>query len=161
MSETFREIVRVQGVNLDGSRKVAYALTGIKGVGLRLANIVVKTSGLDKNRRLGHFSESEISKIERALEELGENSKQDWIFNRRKDLETGEDVHIVGSDLDLREKADIDRMKATNSWKGYRHSYGLKVRGQKTKATGRKKSKAIGVKKREALRRLRATSESR
>ena len=156
MSETLREIVRVRGVNLNGSRKVAYALTGIKGVGLRLANIVVKMAGLNKDRRLGSLSESEVSKIEKTLGETEENNEYGWLLNRRKELMTGDDQHLTGPDLDLRIKADVDRMKATNSWKGYRHSYGLKVRGQKTKVTGRK-SKVVGVRKREAIRRLKTT----
>jgi small subunit ribosomal protein S13 len=36
-------------------------------------------------------------------------------------------------------------MKEMNSWRGYRHAYGLKVRGQRTRSTGRK-GKAVGVK---------------
>ncbi|NLE05551.1 MAG: 30S ribosomal protein S13, partial [Crenarchaeota archaeon] len=32
------------------------------------------------------------------------------------------------------------------SWRGYRHAYGLKVRGQRTKTTGRA-GKSLGVKK--------------
>jgi small subunit ribosomal protein S13 len=59
----------------------------------------------------------------------------------------------VGSDLVLQTKADIDQMKKMKSWKGIRHTYGLKVRGQRTRTTGRK-GKAIGVKKKRALRKL-------
>jgi small subunit ribosomal protein S13 len=41
-------------------------------------------------------------------------------------------------------------MKDTKSWRGYRHAYGLKVRGQRTKTTGRA-GKALGVKKKEIM----------
>ena len=44
-------------------------------------------------------------------------------------------------------------MKRMDSWKGRRHSYGLKVRGQKTRTTGRKR-RALGVRRRQAIGRL-------
>jgi small subunit ribosomal protein S13 len=45
---------------------------------------------------------------------------------------------------------DIEQMKNIKSWRGYRHAYGLKVRGQRTKTTGRG-GKALGVKKKELI----------
>jgi small subunit ribosomal protein S13 len=41
---------------------------------------------------------------------------------------------------------DIDREKTIFSWRGYRHMFGLRVRGQCTRTTGRKGG-AVGVKK--------------
>ena len=61
-------------------------------------------------------------------------------------METGKNVHIIGSDMTLAIRNDIEREKTTNSWKGYRHTFGLKVRGQRTRCTGRKGG-AVGVKK--------------
>jgi small subunit ribosomal protein S13 len=72
-----------------------------------------------------------------------------WLLNRRKNLETGKDMHLISADLVLRTKMDIEQMKEIKSWRGYRHAYGLKVRGQRTRTTGRK-GKALGVKKKEA-----------
>ena len=63
-----------------------------------------------------------------------------------KDPETGKDVHLTGSDLDLSVKRDIDLMKEIRSWKGERHARGLKVRGQRTKTTARR-GRSIGVSK--------------
>jgi len=60
-----------------------------------------------------------------------------WMVNRKKDLVTGEDLHIIGNRLELSVRRDIDRMKRIRSYKGVRHHRGLKVRGQKTKSTGR------------------------
>jgi small subunit ribosomal protein S13 len=45
---------------------------------------------------------------------------------------------------------DIEQMKNIKSWRGYRHAYGLKVRGQRTKTTGRA-GKALGVKKKDLV----------
>jgi len=66
------------------------------------------------------------------------------MFNRRKDTQTGRDLHLLASDLTLREREDIDLMRETRSWKGERHSLGLKVRGQRTKTTARK-GRSVGV----------------
>ncbi|MCK5562814.1 30S ribosomal protein S13, partial [Candidatus Bathyarchaeota archaeon] len=49
-------------------------------------------------------------------------------------------------------KSDIEELKKTRSWRGYRHAYGLKVRGQKTRTTGRS-GKAMGVRKKALMRR--------
>jgi small subunit ribosomal protein S13 len=72
------------------------------------------------------------------------------MFNRRKDSDTGKDVHLLAADLVLKTKTDIDQAKEIRSWRGYRHAYGLKVRGQRTKTTGRA-GKALGVKKKTLL----------
>ena len=69
-----------------------------------------------------------------------------WAFNRKRDPETGETKQLVGSDLDLAIKSDVDRERNIQSWKGVRHSLGLKVRGQRTRTTGRK-GKTVGVRK--------------
>jgi len=71
-----------------------------------------------------------------------------WLLNRSKDIETGRGIHQIGSELVLQTKTDIDRMKGIKSWRGFRHAHGLKVRGQRTKTTGRK-GKAVGVKKKQ------------
>ena len=67
-------------------------------------------------------------------------------MNRRKDVETGEDKHLITSDIDFTVRNDVEREKATGSWRGYRHMFGLKVRGQRTRCTGRKGG-AVGVAK--------------
>jgi len=66
--------------------------------------------------------------------------------NRHKDPETGQDLQFIGPDLSLLIKTDINKMIQLRSWTGTRHSLGLKVRGQRTKTTGRT-GRAVGVKK--------------
>ena len=69
-----------------------------------------------------------------------------WFLNRRQDIETGEDMHLVTSDIAFNIRNDVEREKTLFSWRGYRHMYGLKVRGQRTRCTGRKGG-AVGVAK--------------
>jgi len=147
MSTEFKHIVRLAGSDLEGSRKVVYALTKIKGINIRLAEAIVKKVNIPQDKRLGFLSESEIRRIEDAIMNIASFDIPKWLLNRRKDLESGEDIHLITSDLDLKMKEDIEREKAMKSWKGYRHSYGLKVRGQRTRTTGRK-GRTVGVKKR-------------
>ena len=65
---------------------------------------------------------------------------------------TGDDLHMIASDLDLRNRDDIELMRETRSWKGERHSRGLKVRGQRTKTTGRT-GRSVGVSKKRVMQR--------
>ncbi len=146
MSKEFRYITRIVETDLNGTLKVAQAITKIKGIGTNIATAIVKKSGVDPEARLGFLSEQELQKIEDIIKNPTKHNFPAWLFNRQKDLETGKDIHLTGSDLVLQTKTDIDLMKSSKSWKGYRHSYGLKVRGQRTKCTARK-GKAIGVKK--------------
>jgi len=147
MSAEFRHIVRLAGRDLDGTRKVAYALKQIKGINIRLADAIAKKAEVPPDKRLGFLSEAEIRRIEDVISNIDNYNVPSWLLNRRKDLETGRDIHLITSDLDLRVKGDIEREQAMKSWRGYRHSYGLKVRGQRTRTTGRK-GRVVGVKKR-------------
>ncbi len=147
MSREFNYIVRLHGSNLDGTKLIPYALCEIKGVGIRVARAIVKNLGLDPFERLGALSDGDIRQLEEILENPASRGIPTWMLNRRKDMYTGEDVHLLTSDLTLREKEDIDLMRETRSWKGERHARGLKVRGQKTKTTARK-GRSIGVSRR-------------
>jgi small subunit ribosomal protein S13 len=146
MSQEYRHILRIMGKDVQGTLKTVYALTQIKGISLRLSNAILKKAGVNPDLRVGYLTETEIDKIEDIIKEPAKYGLPNWLFNRRKDTETGKDVHLIGADLVLRTKMDIDQAKEIKSWRGYRHAYGLKVRGQRTKTTGRA-GKALGVKK--------------
>ena len=144
MSREFNYIVRLHGSNLDGTKLLPYALCDLKGIGIRVSKTMIKKLGLDSSLRLGSLSEADVRRLEEILDNPASGGIPNWMLNRRKDLETGKDVHLLGSDLTLRVKDDIDLMKETRSWKGNRHARGLKVRGQRTKTTARK-GRSVGV----------------
>jgi small subunit ribosomal protein S13 len=158
MSEEFRHILRITGTDVEGTLKAPYALTKIKGISLSLANAILKKAGIDPNIRVGFLTEANIERIEEIIKDPTKHGIPSWLLNKRKDTETGEDKHLISANLILRTKMDIDQMKEIKSWRGYRHAYGLKVRGQRTKTTGRS-GKALGVKKKAILRP--ATTESK
>lgn len=146
MSKEFKHIIRIKGTDLEGSKKVTYGLTKIKGVGVSMANTIVKIGELKADTRLGNLTDTEISKIEEIISDFSKYSIPSRLVNRRKDVDSGRDIHLITADLTLRIKNDIDFMKNIKSWKGIRHSLGLKVRGQRTKCTGRT-GRSVGVKK--------------
>lgn len=151
MSEEFRHILRIIDTDVDGTLKAPYALKKIKGISLSLANAILKKAGVDPNIRAGLLTEANIEKIEEIIKDPTKHGIPNWLLNKRKDVETGEDKHLISADLILRTKMDIEQMKEIKSWRGYRHAYGLKVRGQRTKTTGRS-GKALGVKKKAIIR---------
>ncbi len=144
MSREFNYIVRLHGSNLDGTKLLPYALCDLKGVGIRVSKTMIKKLGLDPSLRMGTLSEADVRRLEEILDNPVSGGIPNWMLNRRKDLETGKDIHLLGSDLTLRVRDDIDLMKETRSWKGNRHARGLKVRGQRTKTAARK-GRSVGV----------------
>jgi len=145
MSNEFRHILRITGTDIDGTLKMPYALKRIKGVNLTLANAILEKAGINPEKRAGFLTESELERMEEIINDPTKFELPNWLLNRRKDLETGKDLHLIRADLGLKTKTDIKQMKEIKSWRGYRHAYGLKVRGQRTRTTGRK-GKAVGVK---------------
>ena len=139
-------MLRITGADVQGTLKTIYALTEIKGISLSLANAILKKANVNPDVRVGFLSEADVSKLEEIIQNPAAHNLPAWLLNRRKDTETGKDTHIISADLVLKTKMDIDHAKEIRSWRGYRHAYGLKVRGQRTKTTGRA-GKALGVKK--------------
>ncbi|MHA1727877.1 MAG: 30S ribosomal protein S13 [Promethearchaeota archaeon] len=133
----FRNLVRMIGTNLEGNRLVESALRQIKGVGARLAQAAVRMAEIDLNTRMGLLNEEECEKLEQIIKNPVKFGIPGWMTNRQKDLRTGENHHLSGTEVDLLLKMDVDRMKRMRSWKGIRHRLNLKVRGQRTRSTGR------------------------
>jgi small subunit ribosomal protein S13 len=137
--KNFREKVffRQLRTQVDGNAKVEYGLTQIKGVGRRFSQAIVRVAKINPNIRIGAIPEKDLQRIEEIILDPIKNGVPNWMVNRKKDLRTGEDLHIIGNRLDITFKRDIDRMKKIKSYKGVRHHLRLKVRGQRTRSTGR------------------------
>jgi len=136
MQSSFKHVVRLANRDLSGFDQVHYALQKIKGIGFNTAIAICRLTNIDPYRRLGSLSDEEIKSIENCILSLNEKVPS-WFLNRPKDPETGKHLHFIESDLILKVREDIEKMKAMKSWKGIRHAAGLKVRGQSTRTTGR------------------------
>ena len=132
----FRFIVRIANTDLDGNKSIVTALAGIKGVGIRLAEIIADRVEVSRKGKIGDLTEDKTDDIENLVLEMAEDIPT-WLFNRKKDYESGEDIHIIGPELDMTRRGDINRMKMIRCYKGIRHERGQKVRGQRTRSNGR------------------------
>ena len=121
-------------------------LTQIKGVGYMFANSIISKLKIDSGLRIGNLANEQVKSIENIIQNPSSSNFPLWFLNRRKDVETGEDKHLLTSDIDFTVRNDVEREKTSGSWRGYRHMFGLKVRGQRTRCTGRKGG-AVGVAK--------------
>lgn len=143
-----RHLVRIMNTDLLGSKCLITALQKIKGVGFAFANTICCITGLDKNMRAGKLTQKDVDNIEDVLKNPAKHKIPEWMLNRRKDYETGNDIHLFKSDLDFTLSNDIRRLQKIKSNRGLRHAWGLPVRGQKTKSNFRKsKGKTLGVKR--------------
>ena len=143
MSTEFKHIVRIADTDLDGKKPIVHALTGIKGVGLRMARSIVNHLGINAMTKLGELDDETIDRLKKFVEEEIE-SLPSWMLNRRKDLHTGKDLHLLSKDVDFAKKLDIERLIKMKAYRGVRHARGYKVRGQRTRSTGRK-GMTVGV----------------
>merc|ERR1711992_447304 len=142
--EKFLHILRVMNTNIDGARKIAFALTSIKGIGRRYAHIVCKKADIDMNKRAGELTEEEVEKIMTIVANPRQYKIPDWFLNRQKDVVDGKYSQVMSNALDNKLREDLERMKKIRVHRGLRHYWGLRVRGQHTKTTGRR-GRTVGV----------------
>lgn len=138
-----RHIVRIADTDLEGRRSVSYALTGIKGISRRIAKILSVNAGLDPYATLGYLKDAEIEKLQSSVDSITMIIPP-WMANKQNDITSGEDRHLIGTDVLLGLNEDLNLMKKMRSYKGVRHERGLRVRGQRTRSTGRK-GRTVGV----------------
>ncbi|KAG6490271.1 hypothetical protein ZIOFF_048419 [Zingiber officinale] len=145
-NEDFQHILRVLNTNVDGKQKIMFALTSIKGIGRRFANIVCKKADVDMNKRAGELSAAELENLMTVVANPRQFKIPDWFLNRKKDYKDGRYSQVVSNALDMKLRDDLERLKKIRNHRGLRHYWGLRVRGQHTKTTGRR-GKTVGVSK--------------
>ena len=146
----YKHILRIAGKDIEGGKKLIVALSEIKGVGYNFAQVLIQSLNINPNMRVGLLTENDIREIEQAISNPAKAGIPQWYLNRRKNMDDGSNNHMITSDLDFAASNDIEREKLVMSWRGYRHMFGLRVRGQCTRTTGRRGG-AVGVKKVKAM----------
>lgn len=134
-------LVRILATDIPGKMGVYSGLTKIKGVSWSFSNAVCRILNLNKNKKISELGEGEIRQISQFIKNP---ALPNFILNRRRDFESGEDRHIISTDVDLQREFDVKRLKKIRSYKGLRHATGQPVRGQRTKSHFRK-HRAVGV----------------
>ena len=155
-------------MQVDGKQKVMYALTKIKGVGRRYSNLVCKKADVDLNKRYalsappcsthsppptwtdprsaGELTSEELERIVTIIQNPTQYKIPTWFLNRQRDIVDGKDSQVLANGVDSKLRDDLERLKKIRAHRGLRHYWGLRVRGQHSKTTGRR-GRTVGVSK--------------
>jgi len=131
----FKKIIRVGESDLDGNHRLEHALSHIRGVSWSYAHAIRNVLGFP-NKKLADVSEEEMTKIKEVLVNPTKYGIPVWMLNRRNDLISGKNMHLLSSDLVLAGKMDVKFLKTIKTYRGIRHSFNYKVRGQRTRSKG-------------------------
>jgi small subunit ribosomal protein S13 len=153
----FKYVVRIANADLDGNKSTVLALTRLKGVGRRVAEIIINFTGVPRHEKIGNLSDEKIEEIKEFIDNLDQNVPN-WLLNRQRDYDTNEDLHLFDTDLDMIRRDDINRLKMIRCYRGIRHERGQKVRGQRTKSTGRT-GLTVGVVRKKMLAGMKKTKD--
>jgi small subunit ribosomal protein S13 len=143
--EEIKYFVRVSNTDLDGTKSVQVALTGIKGVGRHTSRAITRLAGVDPCVVMGKLPDEAVERIREVVETYSERVPT-WMVNRPKDVYTGESRHLFSADVAMVHDEDVNLMRKIRCYRGIRHETGQKVRGQRTKSTGRTGT-TVGVKR--------------
>ncbi|KAF3108966.1 ribosomal 40S subunit protein S18B [Orbilia oligospora] len=142
----FQYILRLLNTNVDGKQKVMYAMTKIGGVGRRYSNLVCKKADIDLSKRAGELTTEELERIITIIQDPTAYKIPSWFLNRQRDIVDGKNSQILANGLQSKLRDDLERLKKIRCHRGLRHYWGLRVRGQHTKTTGRR-GRTVGVSK--------------
>ena len=148
-----------------------YALTKIKGVGRRYSNLVCKKADVDLNKRYdtqvwplaerwlprspltnllpysaGDITSEELERIVTIIQNPTQYKIPTWFLNRQRDIVDGKDSQVLANGMESKLREDLERLKKIRAHRGLRHYWGLRVRGQHSKTTGRR-GRTVGVSK--------------
>jgi small subunit ribosomal protein S13 len=143
--EEIKYFVRISNTDLDGTKPVHIALSGIKGVGMHTAQVIAQLAGVNEKETMGRLADDQVDRLREVVDSYTQRVPA-WMMNRPKDIYTGEAKHLFGVDVTMIRDEDINIMRKIRCYKGIRHETGQKVRGQRTKSTGRT-GITVGVKR--------------
>jgi small subunit ribosomal protein S13 len=143
--DDFKYIIRIANTDINGEKTIEFGLAQIKGIGRHMSTLILQHAGIDKKIKVGDLTDKQIDTIKAILEKITEISPI-WMMNHRKEQRSGENIHLLSTDLDTRIRDDVNLMKMIRSYRGIRHEQGLPVRGQRTRANNRT-GLAMGVSK--------------
>jgi small subunit ribosomal protein S13 len=133
---TERKIIRIADTDLDGDDMVWRAIDRIPGVGYSYAITITKVLSIPMDRKLQDLDDTLTEKLKEALSNPRNYGVPDWMFNWRRDAVTGSTKHYIGNELRSKTALNIQSLKNSRSYRGYRHSFGYKMRGQRVKSRG-------------------------
>ena len=106
---------RIAGVNLPNEKRIEVGLTYIFGIGINLANKILKVASISPDIRVKDLSDEDANKLRGIIEK----------------------EYRVEGELKREVLSNIKRLKEIGSYRGGRHAKRLPVRGQRTKTNNR------------------------
>ena len=106
---------RIAGVNLPNEKRIEIGLTYIFGIGINLANKILKVASINPNTRVKDLNDEDANKLRGIIEK----------------------EYRVEGELKREILSNIKRLKEIGSYRGSRHTKHLPVRGQRTKTNNR------------------------
>lgn len=85
----------------------------------------------------GELTTEELERIVTIIQNPTQYKIPSWFLNRQRDIVDGKDSQILANALDNKLREDLERLKKIRAHRGLRHYWGLRVRGQHTKTTGK------------------------
>jgi len=143
--QEIKYFVRVENTDLDGTKAVQIALAGLPGIGMHTSCVIAKLANVDPRATLGLLGDEQVNQIRDVVTTYKSNVPT-WMLNRQKDVYSGEAKQLLGAELRMAIEDDINRMRKIRCYRGIRHETNQKVRGQRTKSTGRTGT-TVGVRK--------------
>ncbi|XP_064227993.1 small ribosomal subunit protein uS13-like [Aotus nancymaae] len=134
--EKLQHILRVLNTNIDGWRKITFAVTAIKGVGQRYAHVVLRKADVDLTKRAGELTEDEVEHVITIMQNSWQYKIPDWFLNRQKDVKDGKHSQVLANGLYNKLCEDLEQLKKIQAHRWLRHFWGLHVQGQHIKTTG-------------------------
>lgn len=108
-------MVYIFGVTIPNQKKVKYALPMIYGINQTSAGSICDQVGISESCKMGQLNDFQISRICKIIEQH----------------------HTFENDLRKEVAFNVKRLSDIGCYRGYRHSYGLPVRGQRTHTNAR------------------------
>jgi small subunit ribosomal protein S13 len=108
-------MARIAGIDLPKNKRGVIGLTYIYGIGNSKAAEILKSAGIDVNKKVNDWDDDELSKIRGFITE---NIKTEGELRSEKQL-------------------NIKRLMDIGCYRGLRHRKGLPVRGQRTSTNAR------------------------
>lgn len=101
-------MARILGITIPDNKKIAYSLPYIYGIGLSMSKVILRSAGVNPDKRTKDLTDDEISKIQKLIER-----------NYR-----------VEGDLRREIGQNVKRLKEIGTWRGLRHVRRLPIHGR-------------------------------
>ena len=99
---------RILGINIPDNKKIEYALPYLYGIGHTASVVILRSAGIDLDKKAKDLTSDELNKIQKIIEKS----------------------YRIEGDLRREISQNIKRLKEIGTWRGVRHSRRLPIHGR-------------------------------